>query len=304
MARADYQAQMERHAGEWDVLPRGLVIPSLPHGSDWRRGRCRGIAVLGDDVLEGNRWPAVSGAVLAELGRRCAELGALTVADPSRTPLAREIAVRFRKAIPVGDPRRRPHVADGASVLYWQAEIVGDDGKTVVAVSMTRRPSESDAPVEAVRCEVRFEMTRAENDVDAGLIELWMSDYLLALPRRLALPAYHLGWTGEEIRGACRELPGSLVGVAEQALGDAGKIIRGEGTPSDQDEAMLLADMIYRWLEPIDDGLVEYVARPGKRRADERGRDWVDASATLTLNGKPVGEASGTVVLRKHAKRS
>jgi hypothetical protein len=169
---------------------------------------------------------------------------------------------------------------------------------------MTRRPSGSDAPVEAVRCELRVEVAVAEGELDAGLVERRMSDYLLALPRRLALPAYRLGWSSDEIRGVCQESPGSLVGVAEQALGDAGKIIRGEGTPPDQDESMLLADMTYRWIEPIDDGLVEYVARPGKRRTDERGRDWVDASATLTLDGKPVGEASGTVVLRKHAKRS
>ena len=104
--------------------------------------------------------------------------------------------------------------------------------------------------------------------------------YLTGLRRRLALPAYEFGWTGDEIHGVCKETPGSLVAVAEQApLGDAGKIVRGDGAPAEQDESMLLADMTYRWLEPLHDGRVTYVARAGARRTDEKGRTWVRARA-------------------------
>jgi hypothetical protein len=305
MARADYRAQMERHAGEWDVLPNGLAVPSLPHGSDWRRGNCRGVALLTDEVLQGNRWPAVSGALLAELARRCAVLGALTVLDPSRWPRPRDLSVRFRKAIGVADARRRPTVADGNAVLYWNASLIdfaaGDaiGADLGVAVRMARRPgqiADEDATLEA---RLRFEVEAAPGDEAAATVERRMSDYLLRLPRRLALPAYLAGWSDEEIHGVCRERPGSLLAVAEQALADAGKIVRGDGVPEGEEESMLLADLTYHWLEPIDDARVTYVARPGSRRRDEKGRDWVTAVATLSVDGRPVGEASGNLVLRR-----
>ena len=72
---------------------------------------------------------------------------------------------------------------------------------------------------------------------------------------------------------------------------------------------MLLASMSYRWIRDVDDGLVDggvvdYVARSGARRTDDRGRDWVDAAASLTLAGEPVGEARGTLVFRKYRTSS
>ncbi len=304
MARADYQAQLERHAGEWDVLPHGLVVPSLPHGSEWRGGRCHGVVLLSDVVLAGNRWPAVSGALLADLAVRCATLGALTCTAPNRRLRAREMEARFRKAIPVADPRRRPHVRDGNTVLYWTAEVDPASPGPRVDVSMTRRVGADAEPILAVTSSVCFDTVSMPGGLGRHGVEYRMSDYLSGLPRRLALPAYHLGWSREEIRGACREMPGSLVAVAEQALGDAGKIIRGDDTPADEDESMLLASMSYRWIRDVDGGLVDYVARSGARCADDRGRDWVDAAASMTLAGEPVGEARGTLVFRKYRTSS
>jgi hypothetical protein len=126
-----------------------------------------------------------------------------------------------------------------------------------------------------------------------------MAEYLIALPRRLALPAYELGWTDREIRGACIESPGSLLAAAEQALGDAGKIVRGDGAPPDVEESMLLASMTYRWLEEIDDAPATYVARPGERRVDERHRVWMEAGAVLSVGERPVGEATGSIVFHR-----
>jgi hypothetical protein len=297
MARADYRAQMERHAGEHDVLPQGLVVPTSPHGTEWRAGSCRGIALLSDEALEGNRWPAVSGAILAELARRCATLGAMTVLEAHRRPRPREISVRFRKAIPVADPRRRPHVADGARPLYWNAVVERGAPDLSVQVRMKRRPGEPPADVVAVEALARFEA--AHTAPAAGGDERRMADYLIALPRRLALPAYDRGWSAAEIHGTCVEPSGSLLAVAEQALGDAGKIVRGDDTPADLEESMLLADMKYRWLADIDDGCATYVARPGPRRTDEKGRVWMDASAILSLDRRPVGEATGCVVFHR-----
>lgn len=298
MARADYRAQMERHAGEWDVLPQGLVVPSSPHGTEWSRGSCRGIALLSDETLRGNRWPAVSGALLAELARRSATLGALTVLEAHVSPLPREIQVHFRKAIPVADARRQPHVADGGRALYWTAVVEHAEPQLSVAVRMTRRPANSSENVVALEAMARFDTRDAAHA--AGVVEQRMADYLLALPRRLALPTYEPGWSEAEIRGACVEPPGALLAAAEQALGDAGKIIRGDGTPPDLEESMLLAEMSYRWLEDVDDGPATYVAHPAERRTDERGRDWVAAGATLSLDGRSVGEATGTLVFRRY----
>jgi hypothetical protein len=297
MARADYREQMERHAGEWDVLPCGLVVPSSPHGSEWRQGICRGVAVLSDEVLRGNRWPAVSGAILAELARRCAVLGALTVLAPQQRPRLREISVRFRQSIPVAEPRHRPHVADGARTLYWTAMVERDAPDASVEIRMTRRPNASQPAVLAVEARARFQAVNAAPA--AGGVERRMADYLLALPRRLALPAYRPGWSETEIRGACVEPPGSLVAAAEQALGDAGKIVRGDGAPAGVEESMLLADMTYRWIEDVDDACAAYVARSGSRRADEKGRLWMEASALLSVDGRPVGEAKGNLVFQR-----
>lgn len=309
MARSDYLEQMLRHVGHADVLPNGLVVPSLPHGTDWRPGACRGIAVLDDVVLAGNRWPAVSGALLAELARRCAVLAALTAIDRSQWPLPREIAVRFRKAIPVADPLRRPKVADGAAVLYWQATVLAgaSDELDTVEVQMTRRPPSSADPatteVATVEARMRFALGTAEPDADfRGLIERRMSTYCLKLPRRLALPVYLPGWSADEIRGICRERPGSLLAAAEQALADAGKIIRGDGVDVDEEESMLLADLTYCWLADVDDECAEYVARPGPRRRDDKGRDWVAASAILRVGGVAVGEATGNLVFRRQRR--
>lgn len=301
--RADYRAQMERHAGAWDVLPSGLPLPSLPHGSDWRPGRCRGVALLTDEVLVGNRWPAVSGALLAELARRCAVLGALTVLPAGRRPRPRDIAVRFRKAIPVADARRRPTVADGESVLYWTAGAessspTGAEGPEVaIDVRMTRRPDDVSTDVALA---ARLVCTTVADDRRGAPadVERRMSDYLLGLPRRLALPSYLPGWSADEIHGVCRERPGSLLAAAEQALGDAGKIVRGDDVPEGREESMLLADLTYRWLEEVDDACASYVARPGPRRRDEKGRDWVRANALLEVDGRPVGEAAGNLVFR------
>lgn len=293
MARADYQAQLERHAGEYDVLPRGLVVPSLPHGTEWWRGGCRGIALLSPEVLRGNRWPAVSGALLAELAQRCARLAVFTVIAPDRRPAPRHIEVRFRKAIPVADARHAPQVADGANVLYWTATVASEQPQIDVAVELSRRLGQGE--VVAVEARAQYEAVTAAEGASA---ERRMSDYLLSLPRRLALPCYELGWTANEIRGRCVEAPGSLLAAAEQALGDAGKIVRGDGVPAGLEESMLLADLTYRWVADVEDGRATYAAQAGPRRADERKRTWVTATATLALQGRPVGEATGSVVFR------
>jgi hypothetical protein len=294
MARPDYREQMERHAGEWDVLPQGLVVPSSPHGNEWEPGRCRGIALLTDEALQGNRWPAVSGALLAELARRCATLATFTVLEPRQRPRPREIAVRFRKAIPVADARRRPHVADGARTIYWDAVVENGGPDFTVDVRLMRRPAEDE--VLAVEARVWF---TAADAVESPDVEQRMADYLIALPRRLALPAYQAGWTDAEIHGACVESPGSLLAAAEQALGDAGKIVRGDGAPPDVEESMLLAAMTYRWIEDIDDGRATYVARSAERRPDEKGRIWMEASAVLSVDDRPAGEATGSVVFHR-----
>jgi len=296
MARDDYQRQLERHAGDYDVLPAGLVLPTLPHGSDWRPGVCRGLAILSDRALQGNRWPAVSGAILAELSRRCATLGALTVVPDSLTPLPAEVSVRFRRAIPVADPRTHPSIADGAHVLRWFAEATLANDTVAVAVRLTR--GSDDAEQEPVRAEMDFTLGDAE--VSGLSPERRMSDYLLGLGQRLALPAYELGWTSTRIRGACAEPPGSLLGVAEQALGDAGKIIRGDGVPADQEETMLIGSMRYRFLVDDDQLLVRYEAEAGPRTADDRGRHWSKATARLYGDdGTCVGEADGDIVLQR-----
>lgn len=300
MARSDYQELMERHTGQWDVLPNGLVVPSLPHGTEWRPGHCVGIALLTREVLVGNRWPAVSGALLAELARRCAVLGALTILPADRRPRPIDIGVRFRRAIPVADPHRQPAVADGNSVLYWRAAAADSgDGVLSVAVRMTRQPPGGNDASDTIETEARFAADPCPGSNTGASVERRMSDYLLQLPRRLALPAYLPGWTGDEIRGICRERPGSLIAAAEQALADAGKIIRGDGVPANEEESMLLADLRYRWIEDVDDICAEYTARPGPRRRDAKGRDWVEAVAELSAAGRPVGEATGNLVFNR-----
>ncbi len=302
MARADYLAQMERHAGRWDVLPNGLVIPSLPHGTDWCRASCRGVALLTDEVLAGNRWPAVSGALLAELTRRCAVLCALTILDPQQRPQARDFSIRFRKAIGVADAHWQPTIAAGGAVLYWSAVVddttVGSD--LSVAVRMTRQPPDTIGVELTLEAAARFAVVPCAAEVANESVERRMSDYLLLLPRRLALPAYLPGWSSGEIHGVCREHPGSLLAAAEQALADAGKIIRGDGVADGEEESMLLADFSYRWVEDVDDACAAYVARPGPRRRDDKGRDWVTATATLTVDDRVVGEASGNLIFRRH----
>lgn len=298
MARADYQELLERHAGTYDILPNGLVIPSLPHGTDWRPGHCNGIALLTPEVLTGNRWPAVSGALLAELARRCAVLGALTALPSGHRPRPMEMNVRFRRAIAIADPRRRATVADGNPVIYWSADCPeSSGGKLTVTVQMYRQPPPRSEDSPTLSADVDF----AAEPIAAAetAVERRMSDYLLQLPRRLVLPAYLPGWTGSEIRGVCRERPGSLLAAAEQALADAGKIIRGDGVPTGEEESMLLADMRYRWIEDVDDDLAEYRAQPGPRRRDDKGRDWVAATAVLYAGGVSVGAADGNLVFRR-----
>jgi hypothetical protein len=297
MARADYEEQLQRHAGKWDVLPSGLPAPAPPASGEWKAGHCNGIVELDERVLTGNRWPAVSGALLAELARRCATLAALTVARPHSEPFAREITVRFRKAIPVAEPRHHPRVADGVSALHWVARVDPISTPTSVSVEMSRRLPDVPAPVLTVEARAVFDdLTETATVVD---VERRMREYLRGLPHRLVLPAYELGWSQDEIRGACKEPPGSLLAAAEQALGDAGKIVRGEGVPMDEDESMLIADMTYRWVEAVNDGCASYVARSGPHRTDEKGRTWMTATATLSLEGRCVGEATGSLIFRR-----
>jgi len=283
-------------------------------------GKCRGHVELSQDVISGNRWPAVSGALLAETACRCATLAMLS---RSASPVIRDISVRFRKAIPVADPRSHPRIADGATTLSWSAVLEQTPAATTVDVEMTRLVASESEPVVTVIARAGFDAAAgtavgaangAANGAvvgaapgaaaDAAELERRISDYLTLLPRRLALPAYELGWTDREVRGGCRELPGSLVGVAEQALGDAGKIVRGDGVPEDRDESMLIADMTYRWIEPLHDGLASYLARAGSRRTDEKGRTWVQTTAALEVDGRLVGEAAGSVVFRSFPRRT
>ena len=86
---------------------------------------------LTPSVLEGNRWPAVSGAMLAELALRSATLGAMTAT--AAEPRASELEVRFRKAIPVAEARRRPRLADGMTTLDWRASVEAGTAPLAVA---------------------------------------------------------------------------------------------------------------------------------------------------------------------------
>ncbi|HYB99052.1 MAG TPA: hypothetical protein VEC57_07930 [Candidatus Limnocylindrales bacterium] len=298
MARADYEEQLRRHAGQWDVLPFGLPVPSLAWASD-SSGRCGGTLDLTEAVLEGNRWPAVSGALLAECACRCATLAMLM---RSADPAIRQIAVRFRRAIRVAEPRTRPHVADGVSEVRWTAAVDDASPATTVGIELSRQLPGAAAPVVAVQARAQFDAA----DATAATVQAdrRIADYLATLPQRLALPAYELGWSDTEIRGVCREMPGSLLGAAEEALGDAGKIARGLGVPDDHDESMLLAEMTYRWVRPVQDGRATYVARTGERRRDEKGRTWLGVTADLDLDGERVGEAEGSVVFQTVPRRS
>ena len=297
MARADYRVQMERHAGEWDVLPHGLPVPSWIDDADSRDGTYRGVARLSDEVLEGNRWPAFSGASLAELAQRCATLCALAVVGPRRRPRPREISVFFRKAIPVADPRGRPHVADGEPTLEWEAVAQQGGADIAIDVRMMRRARGAPAPVTAVEARARFDAVDDHAAIED--VERRTADYLVRLPRRLALPAYDAGFSDAEIRGSCVEPPGSLLAAAEQMLGNAGKIVRGDGAPADVEESMLIAEMSYRWLEDVSDGRATYTARSGPRTMDQKGRLWMNATAVLTLDGRTVGNAAGALVFHR-----
>jgi hypothetical protein len=74
--------------------------------------------------------------------------------------------------------------------------------------------------------------------------------------------------------------------------------VRGDGCTNDVDEHFLVRTLSYVWLAQIDDGLAEFEAR-----VVQRGRRMALAAGQLTIDGKPVGRTTGTVVIQQVPRR-
>ena len=105
MARPDYAATLERHAGEAETLAGSVAAPSLDARADHGT---RGHALVEPAAMYGNRWPALYGGFLFDLAYR-----ACALALPALRPLSLEL--HLLRAVRRADVSER----DGLS-LAWR----------------------------------------------------------------------------------------------------------------------------------------------------------------------------------------
>jgi len=89
MARSDYAAILDRHAGRAEPLAGRVIVPVVDATLD---DGCAGHALLEPAAIHGNRWPALYGGFLFDLADR---IGRCVV--PGARPLV--LDVHFLKAI-------------------------------------------------------------------------------------------------------------------------------------------------------------------------------------------------------------
>jgi acyl-coenzyme A thioesterase PaaI-like protein len=269
MARSDYAAILDRHAGKGEALAGRLMVPvvdaTLSDG-------CCGHAVVDPAALHGNRWPALYGGFLFDLAARIGRC-----ALPAATPLV--LDVHFLKAIRRGDVPQ-----PGGLRLPWRATVTRASSGAVAVTTVIGAEADPYAygsGLFSVRDDADLRMTATESVV----------------PTYLILPAHDPGWEPGLIRGRCLQLPGSLPGIADTLVAKAMATVRGDGCPEDADEHFLVRTLSYVWLAPVDDGLARFEAR-----VVQRGRRMALATGELTIDGRPVGRTTGTVVIQRVPK--
>jgi acyl-coenzyme A thioesterase PaaI-like protein len=269
MARSDYAAILDRHAGKAEALAGRVMVPvvdaTLPDG-------CCGHAVVDPAAIHGNRWPALYGGFLFDLAERIGRC-----ALPAATPLV--LDVHFLKAI------RRADVPEPDGLrLPWRATVRPASGGTVAVTTVIGAEGDAFAYGSA--------LFSARDDADSRITAT-----ATVAPTYLVLPAHDPGWEPGLIRGRCLQLPGSLPGIADTLVAKAMATVRGDGCTEDADEHFLVRTLSYVWLAPIDDGLARFEAR-----VVQRGRRMALATGELTIDGRPVGRTTGTVVIQRVPK--
>jgi hypothetical protein len=270
MARSDYAGILDRHAGKPETLAGHVIAPVVDATLD---GGCAGHALVEAAAVHGNRWPALYGGFLFDLADRIGRCAA-----PGAIPLI--LDVHFLKAI------RRADVPEPDGLqLSWRAAVSpASDGNVAVTTVIG---SESDPYVYGSALFSMRERAAAPRVTEAAPI-----------PTRLVLPAHELPWQPGSIRGRCLTMPGSLPGIADTLVAKAMATVRGDGCTNDVDEHFLVRTLSYVWLAQIDDGLAEFEAR-----VVQRGRRMALAAGQLTIDGKPVGRTTGTVVIQQVPRR-
>jgi len=269
MARSDYAAILDRHAGKAEALAGCLMVPVV----DARLADgCVGHAVVDPAAMHGNRWPALYGGFLFDLAQR---IGRSAV--PAATPLALE--VHFLKAIRRADVPQ----TDGLR-LPWRATVTPASAGTTAVTTII---GPDDAPY--VYGSALF---AASDDAGFGADSLQARD-----PTYLVLPAHDPAWQPGLIRGRCLQLPGSLSGIADTLVAKAMATVRGDGCAETDDEHFLVRTLSYVWLAPVDDGLASFEAR-----VVQRGRRMALATGELTVGSRLVGRTAGTVVIQTVGK--
>lgn len=265
MARSDYAAILDRHAGKGEALAGRLMSPVVD--ARFADG-CAGHAVVDPAAIHGNRWPALYGGFLFDLAQR---IGRSAV--PAATPLALEL--HFLKAI------RRSDVPEPHGLrLPWRATVTpASAGATAVA---TMIGPDDDAYAYGSAVFAAYDDEKSAGDA------VRPRD-----PTYLVLPAHDPGWQPGLIRGRCMQLPGSLSGIADTLVAKAMATVRGDGCAETEDEHFLVRTLSYVWLAPVDDGLASFEAR-----VVQRGRRMALATGELAIGGRVVGRAAGTVVIQ------
>jgi len=266
MARGDYAAILDRHAGKAETLAGRVIVPVV----DARLGDdCTGHAVVESAAIHENRWPALYGGFLFDLADR---IGRCAV--PGASPLTLE--VHFLRAIRRADAPQpeglrlpwRATVSRACDGTIAVASVIGpEDGPYVYGSALFLLPTSADSPLDVEETSV---------------------------PMHLVLPAHDADWAPGVIRGWCLESPGSLPGIADTLVAKAMATVRGDGCDTDVDEHFLVRTLSYLWLAPVDDGLAKFEAR-----VVQRGRRMALATGELAVAGRPVGRTTGTVVIQQ-----
>lgn len=270
MARSDYGAILDRHAGKSEALAGRLMEPvvdaALPDG-------LTGHGDIDPAAVYGNRWPALYGGFLFDLADRIGRRVA-----PGAAPLM--LDVHFLRAI------RRADVSETEGLrLPWRATLTPANAGTVTVTTIIGRADDPYAHAVAVL-----------SPGDAPLSPVTTVSEP-SVPTYLVLPAHDPGWQPGLIRGRCLKLPGSLPGIADTLVAKAMATVRGDGCSAAEDEHFLVRTLSYLWLAPVDDGLAKFEAR-----VVQRGRRMALATGELTIDGRPVGRTTGTVVIQRVAK--
>ena len=226
VARPDYAAILDRHAGEGEPLAGSTAVPVVDARDD--RG-VRGHARVEPAALYGNRWPALYGGFLFDLAHRAAAL-----AVDGR---AVSLELHFLRAVRRTDVSER----DGLE-LDWRIAW-GETGVLTLELGAASAPIAWGIAV----LDPRDATSRPTP------------------PRRLILPAHDADWKAGAIRGRCLELPGSLPAISDTLLAKAMATVRGDECPAEMDEHFLVRTLSYGWIAPVDDALASFEARVVQR---------------------------------------